>query len=72
MARLRRKGSAPPDSTVALRRRLKADREAGTLGDAASYTRWLVEQSPDLGIIPARRVVYRELRRYKPKEPPSG
>jgi hypothetical protein len=56
-----RQGS-PPGSTVALRRKLKADAAAGQLQDAGDYAKWLVEQDPELGLMAARRVVYRELR----------
>ncbi len=63
--RLRRQGRTPPDSTVALRARLKTDSAAGSLHDATVYVRWLVEQNPELGLLTAKRVVWRELRPYK-------
>lgn len=63
--RLRRQGSAPPDSTMALRRRLLADDAQGKLENSEFYAKWLVEQNPTLGLLPARRIVSRELKPYR-------
>ena len=66
-----RRGSKPFDGTLALRKKLKADQEAGQLRDSAFYTKWLLEQDESLGRLKARRIVYREIVKYRPDSKPA-
>lgn len=61
-----------PDSTAALRGRLKADHQAGKLQDSEFYVRWLIDLDEELGRIPARRIVSRELRPFQPATKPAS
>ena len=64
-----RPGSGPPapDYLKELRKKMKEDHEAGRLQDSAHYTSWLLEQDEELGRLKARRTVYREIAKYRPR-----